>query len=444
MASRGPTQDDIDNYHRLCVEFVGIHPSVVSESFKQFGFDYEKTRCILRGKLESTEEDDDQFEDLLDDSFDQEDRDAYASDDSSVELPADYLTQQYIFFGKVCDDPKDPKSSRHIMPDELEIVESSTLRQVLPGTEYLCRDWLQSGFCEDKECPFLHSLYGVSCKKEAACQDDCCPFVHTTITQQILKVREKLGLELRRPDEPTSKYDRAAWEAFEKVKCPSLDQLKAAFPGEQIPEDFADVALCVWPEGEEDQKVVQAIEKADKSAGERILIGTDTIDDKTISYFGLERLWSSKIPFLDMFRAYNNEIEIHGRMRMFHIDAAVKCKGDEAKEHLRLARIHYDRERFLTRGSDSYFLNMSNPYYASFSDSNERVLYLYGLTVTETREILNQLFNGTKRQQLKFFVFAMQSREQYFHFVTLEDIRKYCQAKGIVVTDHGDVLEFLY
>jgi len=447
MSGKGPSQDDIDNYHRLCVEFVPtIHPSVVSNMFKQCNFDFQKARCILRGMAEEAEDAGQDFFEPEGAHFGADDMDAYDEDGSEAMLPIDYLTHEYFTFGKIHEDPENPDSARPIMPEELEAIESSAPREALPKADSLCHDWLDMGFCNNEECPYLHSLYGIACKDGATCTDSRCPFVRTTISSQSLFVREEFGLEFRRPDEPASKYDKAAYEAFYKVKCPSVEELKSAFPGESFPKDFADVELCEWPEQEtdDDKKVAQKIMDEDKASGELITIGEDSFEDGVVTYKGICGLWNSKLPFLEKFRARYNEMEIHARMRMFHISAAVKCKGDEGKEHLRLARIHYNRERFLGSGSDSVVLHMGNSHYASFNDTNERVLYLYGVTVAETRDLLKQLFNGPKRGQFKFFVFAMESREQYFHFVTLDDIRKYCKAKDIAVTDHGDILEFVF
>jgi len=450
MSGRTPTPDDVDNYHRLCVEFgMDIHQSIIADMFKQFDFDFNKTQCILRGMAEDEDYIPNQIVD--DDDFNEDDMNAYEDPtEEPLELPLEYITQQYISFGKICDDPeeKDPRtaaSARAIMPNELNAIETRAPKSVLPKIDCVCRNWLQSGYCEKEDCPFLHTLYGVVCEKES-CFDECCPFVNKSISSQYIQVREQLGKELRRPDEPMPKYAKAAWEAFEKAECPTLENLQKAFPDESFPEEIADVSLCVWPETEteDDVKVKQALMKVDKEAGEWKLIAEDSFCDEKIKYFGLVTLWSSKVPFIEMFRAYNNELEIHGRMRMFHLCAAMKSSGDEAKEHLRLARIHYNWERYFTRNSDVINLHMGNAHYGSFFDTNEHVLYLYNLSVTESRDLLNKLFTAPKRNSSKFFVFAMKSREEFFHHVTLDDIRKFCEAKGIKVTNHGDILEFVY
>jgi len=449
MSGRRPTLDDIDNYHRLCVEFENIiHQSTISNLFKQCDFDFQKTLCILRGMAEDDDVGYSQPEPEGDGSFDDDDKEAYVygSMFEPPDLPIDYLTLQYILTSQICDNPEDKDSARPIMPNEMIAIESAKdVKKILPKIDSVCRQWLLTGFCDEEGCQFLHSLYGVVCKDWVLCTDKCCPFVHSTIDEQIVRASEKLGMKICRPDEPRSKFAKAAIEAFEMVKCPSLDEVKQAFPGEKFVGDFADVARCVWPEPneetEDDKKIARDMMMEDKAAGTWKIVGEERFEDASIKYHALERFWNSKVPYLEMLRAYNNEIEIHGRMRMFHIAEAVKSGS---KEHLKLARIHYNRECFLSRDSSDVFLHMANAHYGIFSDTNERVLYLYGVTVTETRDILKQLFDGAKPQQLKFFVFAVKSREEYTHFVTLDDIRKYCKAKGIAVTDHEGLLEFVY
>ena len=461
MSGRGPTQDDIDNYHRLCVEFVQIHASVVSNCFKENNFDYDKTRCILRGMILN---DEDYLPGLQETgAFGEDDLRAYDEPDSAasvtsepVSLPLAYLTQDYILNGAIHDDP-DSQETRPLMPNELEAIEHARSddpeAQLFAPFGYVCPNWLRAGFCDDKECKMLHSLYGVACPDGKTCTNqDCCSLVHETILQQCTSVREKFGMELRRPDEPELKYNRAAWEAFKATKCPSLDELRKAFPGEVFPDDFADVDLCSWPwpeeETPEDKAVAEQIERDDKASGEKKLLGSMVIppDDqeppREVKFYGLSSLWTVKYPLVEKFRACNNEMEIHGRMRMFHIGAALKCKGSEAAEHLRLARIHYNRERYLGRDSDSFLLHMANDRCAVFDDTKECVLYLYGASVCEAREILNQLINGS-HPQIRCFVFSMLTREQYFHFVTLDDVRKFCDAKKIPVVSHDGLLEFV-
>jgi len=450
-----PNQDDIDNYHRLCVDFPGIGPSTVSKLFKECGFDYPKTRSILEGMLQYEDWQDEYYEDD-EREFGEEDRNAYVDEDPGLDdpldMPIEYLTQQYISCGKIHENPEKMDEARPIMANELDAIENRAPKDHLPSSDSVCRSWLQAGFCDDPECSLLHTLYGVLCPEDL-CVNDHCVLVHKSIADQLIKAREKLGIEIQRPDEPPSKFARAAFDAFNAVKCPPVEKLREAFPGETIPDDFTEVEQCWWPETEtpKDVELAKKLEEEDKASGEWILIDKDWCEEAVAGkechdpkYFALGHVWKSKFPFVEKFRAYYNEIEIHGRMRLFHCDAALKCTGEEAQKHLNLARIHYNRERYLNRLCPEYHLHMGNAHYGVFDDTKERVLYLYDLTVVETREMLRQLFEGKERQQLHFFVFCMLSREKYFHFVTIDDIRKYCDNKGIKYIDHDGFLEFVF
>jgi len=52
----GPTPEDVDNFHRLCSDFSVLKPSFIADLFKKCEFDYQKARCILRGKVEEQED----------------------------------------------------------------------------------------------------------------------------------------------------------------------------------------------------------------------------------------------------------------------------------------------------------------------------------------------------------------------------------------------------
>ena len=91
---------------------------------------------------------------------------------------------------------------------------------------------------------------------------------------------------------------------------------------------------------------------------------------------------------------------------------------------------------------------MANAHYGVFHDTDERVLYLYTLSVCEARDLLTKLFNGTSRSNHTFFVFGPKTRSQESTDVTLDDVRKFCDANGVTVVhshdDGDDVLQLCY
>ena len=456
-----PTADDIDNYHRLCVNYgTVIHAAQISSLFKQNGFDYDKTvedlECMLNaGEYVPVPEDVDGSD------FGEDDRvmygcdgDAYGDDDDMEamaeaeaaaavaglgQIAAGPLADEYIHTGKVCDEQGRPQT---ILPAQLSAIESSSVVDSLPPKEELCMNWLATGFCRDKGCQDLHTLYGVRCPRGQVCDKPGCLFVHTTILNQCSRAQDQLGISLRRPDEPQDNESiMSAFRAIEDAPLPSKQALAAAFPQKILPPGLTDRAASAPQDKKQQDELKKTIDDSDVAAGEFVPIDQEDKSDGEALFCAPKLLWSSQMPFLEKYRAFNNEQEIHIRMRLFHLNAALACPANAAadrNQHLAKALTHFDRERYLSLPLDRFHMLMANAHYAVFHDTNERVLYLYTLSVCEARDLLTKIFKGTPRRNDTFFVFGRKSRSQDSTDVILDDVRKFCDANGVTVVSTRD------
>ena len=455
-----PTAEDIDNYHRLCVEYgTVINAAQISSLFKENEFDYMKTKneleCMLQtGDYYPVPKDSDGSD------FCEEDQEAYEDGDGSgdyMEFMVEAATAaagdmetksvaamafEYICTGKVC--------GQMVMPEQLSVIENASIVKSLPGQEGLCMNWLMTGFCCDEKCEYLHTLYGVKCKHEQGCENAICPFVHTTIMNQYTRVRDKLGMSLRRPDDPQDDDSiMAADQAIQDSPIPSRDELRAAFPHRILPPSLTEQSAGVPQDEKEQEDLKKKITDMDLNAGREfeVIDGENKIEDES-SFQAPKQIWSSQIPFLEKYRAFNNEQEIHIRMRLLHLHAALACPPyakAEREQHLTKALFHFNRERYLSLQLDRYNLLMANAHYAVFDETNERVLYLYTLSVCEARDLLIKLFKDQPRKERTYFVFGRTSRREGSTDVILDDVRKFCAANGVtVVSGHDDVLQLRY
>lgn len=464
-----PTADDIDNYHRLCAKYgTIIHAAQISSLFKQNGFDYKKTmdelECMLyTGDYVPVPEDEDRSDFNDGDKVMYEcDSEAYADDAQVIaeveaaaaaaglnEVAAGQLADEFIHTGKVCDEQGKPQA---IMPAQLTAIENASIAEWLPQKEELCMNWLATGFCCDKECQDLHTLYGVRCPRGPVCSKSDCLFVHTTIVNQCSRVREQLGISLRRPDEPQDEESiMAASKAISNARLPSREALAAAFPQTRLPSDLTKCAASAPTSKEEQDALKRDILFSDQDMGDFVAIDQEDKSSGEELFCAPKLIWSSQMPFLERYRAFNNEQEIHIRMRLYHLNAALACPAnavEERKQHLTKALAHLKRERYLALQLDSHHILMANAHYGVFHDTDERVLYLYTLSVCEARDLLTKLFNGTSRSNHTFFVFGPKTRSQESTDVTLDDVRKFCDADGVTVVhshdDGDDVLQLCY
>lgn len=465
-----PTADDIDNYHRLCVNYgTVIHAAQISSLFKQNGFDYDKTVADLECMLNAGE-----YVPVLDDmdgsDFGEEDEvmygrdgDAYGDDMDAIEeaevaaavagldqIAAAPMADEYIHTGKVCDAQGIPQA---IMPSQLSAIENASVAESLPPKEELCMNWLATGFCRDEACEDLHTLYGVRCPRGPTCTNPGCLFVHTTIMNQCSTAREKVGITLRRPDEPQDDESiMAAFNAINNAHLPSKQALANAFQHTSVPSGLTDRVASAPQNKAEQEKLKKTIDDRSMVAGEFVPIDPEDKSVDEALFSAPKLIWSSQMPFLEKYRAFNNEQEIHIRMRLYHLNAALACPPDaaeERKQHLTKALIHFDRERYLSLPLDSFKLLMGNANYGVFHDTDESVLYLYTLSVCEARDLLTKLFKDTPRNNHTFYVFGRTSRSQESIDVILDDVRKFCDANGVtVVNSHpgadDDVLVLRY
>ena len=382
-----PTQEDLDNYHRLCVMFGEfVDAAQISMIFKQNDFDYEASARELEMLFE------------------------FAGADEAMAAPCDDFTDEDR--SAYCDD----KPFAEITP---KMEHDSSLLPSLPLPEQVCIEWLTVGYCDNPYCKDLHTLYGVRCPAGVGCTDTKCPFVHTTVADQCLRAKTKLGIVLQPERESvagsstmTEQWMEAA-KAMQRQARPMPEELRraCALVGCELPFDVASDFPEPIDDPQEAAELVQRVQKRTEAAGEGVEICSGVAGADHSAFVAPRKLWSSSVPFLDRYRARNNESVIHSRLRLYHLGQAVKAadKGDRAaaQQHLERARLHYERQAYLLVPQQWYGLLMANAHFGVFGETDERALFLYTLNVCEARDLLKKVFAPearSKERPRRYFV----------------------------------------